>query len=97
MEYAAIFTHFEYKARSYCVLTSSNLVFLISRSAMKQTVTIIAFRGTRAQPLIRVRCSVYYWVSCANNRGGFFEFAFVSTHICLALRRLLAFWLTLTR
>ena len=42
-------------------------------------------------------CSVHYWVSCAINKGGFFEIAFVSTHICLALRRLLTFCLTLTR
>ena len=43
------------------------------------------------QPLISVGCSVHYWVSCAINKGGFFEIAFVSTHICLALRRLLTF------
>ena len=41
--------------------------------------------------------SVHYWVSCVINKGGFFEIAFVSTHICLALRRLLTFCLTLTR
>ena len=77
MEYAAIYTHFEYKARSYYVLNSSNLVFLISRNTMKQTVTIIAFGGTRTQPLICVGCSVHYWVSCANDRGGF-----LSLHLC---------------
>ena len=55
-------------------------------------------RGTRTQPLICVGCSVHYWVSCAINKGGFFEIAFSSsTHICLALRRLLTFCLTLTR
>ena len=84
MVYAAIFTHFEYKARSYYVLNSSNLVFLISRNTMKQTVTIIAFGGTRTQPLICVGCSVHYWVSCAINKGGFFEIAFVvvvDTHL----------------
>ena len=55
--------------------------------------------GTRTQPLICVGCSVPYWVSCAVNKGGFFEIAFSSssTHICLALRRLLTFCLTLTR
>ena len=55
-------------------------------------------RGTRKQPLICVGCSFHYWVSCAINKGGFFEIAFsLSTHICLALRRLLTFCLTLTR
>ena len=34
-------------------------------------------RGTRTQPLICVGCSVFYWVSCAINKGGFFEIAFV--------------------
>ena len=34
-------------------------------------------RGTRTQPLIGVRCSVHYWVSCAVNKGGVFEIAFV--------------------
>ena len=44
-------------------------------------------RGTRTQPLICVGCSVHYWVSCAINKGGFFEIAFSSsTHICLAVR-----------
>ena len=39
------------------------------------------------------------WVSCAINKGGFFEIAFSSpsTHICLALRHLLTFCLTLMR
>ena len=53
--------------------------------------------GTRTQPLICVGCSVHYRVSCAINKGGFFEIASSSsTHICLALRRLLTFCLTLT-
>ena len=34
-------------------------------------------RGTRTQPLICVGCSVHYWVSCAINKGGFFEIALV--------------------
>ena len=54
-------------------------------------------RGTRTQPLICVGCSVHYWVSSAINKGDFFEIAFVSTHICLTLKRLLPFCLTLTR
>ena len=56
-------------------------------------------RGTRTQPLICVGCSVPYWVSCAVNKGGFFEIAFSSssTHICLTLKCLLTFCLTLTR
>ena len=55
--------------------------------------------GTRTQPLICVGCSVPYWVSCAVNKGGFFEIAFSlsSTHICLTLKCLLTFCLTLTR
>ena len=38
----------------------------------------------RAQPLICVGYSVQYWVSCAINKGGFFEIAFVvvvDTHL----------------
>ena len=38
----------------------------------------------RTQPLICVGCSVHYWVSCAINKGGFFEIAFVvvvKTHL----------------
>ena len=41
-------------------------------------------RGTRTQPLICVGYSVHYWVSCAVNKGGFFEIAFVvvvDTHL----------------
>ena len=40
------------------------------------------------------------WVSCAIKKRGFFEIAFVSTHICLALRPLLVFaslWRTNSR
>ena len=40
--------------------------------------------GTRTQPLICVGRSVHYWVSCAINKGGFFEIAFVvvvDTHL----------------
>ena len=39
-------------------------------------------RGTRKQPLMC--CSLHYWVSCAINKGGFFEIAFVvvvDTHL----------------
>ena len=55
-------------------------------------------RGTRTQPLICVGCSVHYWVSCGINKVDFFENAFSSsTHIYLALRRLLTICLTLTR
>ena len=41
-------------------------------------------RGTRTQPLICVGCSVHYWVSCAINKGGFYEISFVvviDTHL----------------
>ena len=34
-------------------------------------------RGTRTQPLICVGCFVHYWLSCAINKGGLFEIAFV--------------------
>ena len=55
-------------------------------------------RGTRTQPLICVGCSVHCLVSCAINKGSFFEIAFSSssTHFCLALRRLVTFCFTLT-
>ena len=33
-------------------------------------------RGTRTQPLICVGCFVHYWVTCAINKGGFFEISF---------------------
>ena len=36
-------------------------------------------RGTRTQPLICVECSVHCWVSCAINKGRFFEIAFSSS------------------
>ena len=39
----------------------------------------------RTQPLICVGWSVHYWVTCAINKGGFFEIAFsfvvVDTHL----------------
>ena len=41
-------------------------------------------RGTRTQPLICVGCFVHYWMSCAINKGGFFEIAVVvvvDTHL----------------
>ena len=58
----------------------------------------ICVRGTRTVPLICVGCSVPYWASCAINKADFFENTFSSsTHICLALRRLLTICLTLTR
>ena len=34
-------------------------------------------RGTRTQPLFCVGSFVHYWVSCAINKGGVFEIAFV--------------------
>ena len=43
-------------------------------------------RGTRTQPQISVGSSVHYWVSCSINKRGFFEIAFVSTNIYLALK-----------
>ena len=52
--------------------------------------------GMRTQPLICIGHSVHYWGSCAINKGGYFEIAFTSTHICLTLKCLLTFCLTLT-
>ena len=48
------------------------------------TTLLYCVRGTRTQPLICVGFSVHYWVSCAINKGGFFEIAFVivlDTHL----------------
>ena len=58
---------------------------------------ICHFELLRSRYEICVGCSVHYWVSCAINKGGFFEIAFVSTHMCLAMKRLLTFCLTLMR
>ena len=54
------------------------------------------------QRIICVGCSVHYWGSCAINKGGFFEIAFVVVVVDTQLhrfnlRRLLTFCLTLTR
>ena len=45
MKYAAIFAHFQYKARSYHVLNSLNFVLLINKYTMKQAVTITIYRS----------------------------------------------------
>ena len=48
------------------------------------TTVVNCVRGTRTQPLFFVGCSVHYWVTCAINKGGFFEIAFsfvVDTHL----------------
>ena len=45
MKYAAIFAHFQYKARSYHVLNSLNFVLLIKKYTMKQAVTIMIHRS----------------------------------------------------
>ena len=73
----------------------SNFYFACKRKKFF-TCSCYCVRGTRTQLLISVRCSVHYWVFCAINKRGFFESAFVLTHVCLALRRLLTFCLTLT-
>ena len=39
--------------------------------------TFNSVRGTTTQPLICVGCFVHHSVSCATNKGGFFEIAFV--------------------
>ena len=48
-------------------------------------------RGMRTQPLISVECSVHYCVSCAINKGCFFEIEFVSTHMHLSRFEALAY------
>ena len=58
---------------------------------------IFAFEVRERNPLFALVVLYYYWVSSVINKGGFFETAFVSTYICLALTRLLTFCLTLTR
>ena len=50
--------------------------------------TVNCVRGTRTQPLICVRCFVHHWVSCAINKGGFFEIAFVLVVVDTHLPRL---------
>ena len=67
-------------------------------AACEQRLFHLCIRGTRTQPLLCVGGSVHYWGFCAINKRGFWEITFSSlTHICLALRRLLTFCLTLTR
>ena len=45
-------------------------------------------RGTRTQPIICVGCPVGYWGSCAFNKGGFFEIAFVVAVVDIHLPRI---------
>ena len=47
--------------------------------------------------LIFVGCSVHYWVSCAINKGGFFEIAFLSSSSSSALAYILPHFDALTR
>ena len=79
----------------------STLNYIICKYQFLISFPSFCVRGTRTQPLICVGCAVHHWVSCAINRVFFFEIAFSSssssTHICLALRCLLTFCLTLTR
>ena len=51
MKYAAIFTHFQHKARSYHVLNSLNFVLLINKYTMKQAVTIMIYRSDNSVDL----------------------------------------------
>ena len=63
------------------------------------TTLLYCVRGTRTQPLICVGCSVHYWYPVQLIREVFSRLhsSSSSTHICLALRLLLTFCLTLTR
>ena len=84
-------------------------IIRIEKSALKQAIPVLnktCFAYTSLKLRFKMSWHLRYenatpnlcWVSCAINKGGFFEIAFSSsTHICLALRRLLKFCLTLTR
>ena len=88
-QYNSSFSLHDKKMTSFSTATRIHFAHLLS----------YCVRGTRTQPVIFVGCSVHYWVSCAIYKGFFFKIACLSssTHICLALRRLLTFCLTLTR
>ena len=53
-----------------CFHNSCEIWHLFSRAHMMDSVLI--YSSSRTQPLICVRCSVHYWVSCAINKGWFF-------------------------
>ena len=63
---------------------SQMVIFMKNRAPYINYYYHYCVRGMRTQPLICVECSVHYWVSCAINKGGFFEIAFVvvvDTHL----------------
>ena len=61
------------------VITETKSRWLYSPIFTSPSATNCCVRGTRTQPLICVGCSVYYWVSCAINKGGFS--VVVNTHL----------------
>ena len=63
---------------------SQMIIFMKNRAPYINYYYHYCVRGMRTQPLICVGCSVHYWVSCAINKGGLFEIAFVvviDTHL----------------
>ena len=59
------------------VETSEAILALLDFSASRMvSLSNYCVRGTRTQPLICVGCYVHYWVTCAINKGGFFEISF---------------------
>ena len=58
---------------------SQMIIFMKNRAPYINYYYHYCVRGMRTQPLICVECSVHYWVSCAINKGGFFEIAFSSS------------------
>ena len=61
------------------VITETKSRWLYSPIFTSPEATNCYVRGTRTQPLICVGCSVYHWVSCAINKGGFS--VVVDTHL----------------
>ena len=63
--------------------TGTKIYFRSPSPSPSQNSLVLKF-SIFTQPLIFVGCSVHYWVSCANNKGGFFDIAFVvvvDTHV----------------
>ena len=69
---------------SYLLSSSSSLSLFCYSLIVLFTYYYYCALVPRTQPLICVGCFVHYWVSCAINKGGFFEIAFVvvvDTHL----------------
>ena len=69
---------------SYLLSSSSSLSLFCYSLIVLFTYYYYCALVPRTQPLICVGCFVHYWVSCAINKGGFIEIAFVvvvDTHL----------------